>query len=135
MNIPQVGGLGLGNQGLGSAKTENASPPTAELAIGAAPTLARASAPDPAATHASVEASHQADSVKVEQAVQQLNQAMRTSNSSLSFSIDKATKLAVVTVTDSETGEVVMQIPSKETLALAHYLDEMNQLKLLSQKA
>jgi flagellar protein FlaG len=77
----------------------------------------------------------QANSVEVAQAVQQLNQAMQASNSSLSFSIDKATKQAVVTVTDSETGEVVMQIPSKETLALARYLNEMNQLKLLSQKA
>jgi flagellar protein FlaG len=136
MNIPQVGSLSLGNQGIGSAKTENASPPTRELALGAGAPLARASAPPPAAAPPSLEPAHQADSVQqVAQAVQQLNQAMQTSNSSLNFSIDKATKQAVVTVTDSDTGEVVMQIPSKETLALARYLTEMNQLKLLSQKA
>ena len=135
MNIPQVGSLSLGNQGIGSAKTENASPPPSELAVGASPPLARASAPPPAAAPPSLEPVQQANSVEVAQAVQQLNQAMQASNSSLSFSIDKATKQAVVTVTDSETGEVVMQIPSKETLALARYLNEMNQLKLLSQKA
>ena len=135
MSIPQVGSLNLGNQATGGARTEKANSPPAELAAGAGagPPLARASAQ----AHASApqEPAPKAGAEQVTQAVNQLNKAMRSSNTALEFSIDKDTDIAVVRLTDKETGEVVMQFPSEESLALAQDIGEMQRVKLLSQKA
>ena len=70
-------------------------------------------------------------------AVGSLNQAMQQSNISLAFSVDTTTKTPIVSVTDSATGQVVAQFPSKVTLAIAQAIDqsEKRQGLLFNQKA
>ncbi len=70
-------------------------------------------------------------------AVNSLNNVMQQSNISLSFSVNTGTNTPVVSVTDSSTGQVVAQFPSKATLAIAQAIDqsEKRQGLLLSQKA
>ena len=70
-------------------------------------------------------------------AVGSLNQAMQQSNISLAFSVDTTTKTPIVSVTDSSTGQVVAQFPSKVTLAIAQAIDqtEKRQGLLFNQKA
>ena len=69
-------------------------------------------------------------------AVGSLNQAMQASNISLAFSVDTSTKTPIVSVTDSATGQVVAQFPSKVTLAIAQAIDqtEKRQGLLFNQK-
>ena len=67
-------------------------------------------------------------------ATRQVEQAVRAQASSLAFSIDQSSGKTVVTVTDSETGEVLRQIPSEEMLSLSQTMNRMQGL-LLSQRA
>jgi flagellar protein FlaG len=69
------------------------------------------------------------------EAVQQMNRAMRMANSALEFRVDQDTDRVVVTISDRDTGEVVMQIPSEEALALSRHLNEAAKGALVSQKA
>jgi flagellar protein FlaG len=64
-----------------------------------------------------------------------MNQAMRQSNRALEFSVDEESERLVVKLTDGETGEVIRQIPSDETLAISRYIADVQQGLLLSQKA
>jgi flagellar protein FlaG len=68
-------------------------------------------------------------------AVDTLNQAMQDSNQNLEFSIDSETKSPVVKVVDTQTGDLVMQFPSKAALAVAHSIDQYQRGLLLNQKA
>ncbi len=70
-------------------------------------------------------------------AVAVINQVMRESNSSLQFSVDTDTKVPVVKLLDTKTGEVIRQIPSEETLAISHSIDLFQQQHglLLKQEA
>lgn len=67
-------------------------------------------------------------------AVDTLNQAMQDSNQNLEFSIDSETKSPVVKVVDMQTGDLVMQFPSKAALAVAHSIDQYQRGLLLNQK-
>jgi len=64
----------------------------------------------------------------------QIEQAVRAQASSLNFSIYQSAGKTVVTVTDSETGQVLRQIPSEEMLSLSQAINKMQGL-LLSQRA
>lgn len=82
-------------------------------------------------------APQQPSSQQLKNAVDGINQAMRLSNQNLEFSVDTATKEPVVRMVDTGTGELIRQIPSEETLAIARSIDEFQQRQglLLSQKA
>lgn len=67
-------------------------------------------------------------------ATQQVEQAVRAQASSLRFSIEQSSGKTIVKVTDSETGEVLRQIPSDEMLSLPKAINNMQGL-LLSQRA
>ena len=67
-------------------------------------------------------------------ATRQVEQAVRAQASSLAFSVEQLSGKTVVKVTDSETGQVLRQIPSDEMLSLAQTINSMQGL-LLSQKA
>jgi flagellar protein FlaG len=74
--------------------------------------------------------------LQLQNAVGAINRAMQLSNHNLEFSIDPGTKKPVVQVVDTETGDVIRQIPSKEALAIAISIDEFVQRGLLlKQKA
>lgn len=61
---------------------------------------------------------------QVQQAVASLNKAVQAASSNLKFTIDEATHEPIVRVTDSETGQLIRQIPSKEALAIASSIDD-----------
>ena len=78
-------------------------------------------------------------SEQLKQATDKINQVMRQSNQSLEFefkfSVDTDTKKPIVRVVDTTTGELIRQIPSEATLAIAHSIDQFQKSFLLSQKA
>lgn len=82
-------------------------------------------------------APQQPSSVQLKNAVDVINLVMQQSNHSLEFSVDTSTKMPIVKVTDTETGALIRQIPSEETLAISHSIDQFLEQHglLLKQKA
>jgi flagellar protein FlaG len=74
---------------------------------------------------------------QLKKAADNINQAMQRSNQNLEFefSMDTDTKKTVVRVVDKKTGELIRQIPSEETVAIARSIDQFQHSLLLSQKA
>ena len=72
---------------------------------------------------------------ELESAVRELNQSMKANNSNLAFTIDPDTQETVVRVMDSKTGEVIKQFPSKEAIAIAKAIGDIQQGLLLKQQA
>ena len=66
----------------------------------------------------------------LQEAVKALNEQMTASNTGLGFSVDKSLDRPVVTVRNTETGEVVRQIPTEVVVRLAHSIDDMKGLLL-----
>lgn len=72
---------------------------------------------------------------QVQDAVKSMNDFVGTLNSSsLKFSVDDDTGKTIVKVMDSETNEVIKQIPSEEMIAIAKAVDQLKGL-LVQQKA
>ena len=63
-------------------------------------------------------------------AVSALNDQMTATKTGLGFSLDKALNRPVVTVRNTETGEVVRQIPTEVVVRMAHSIDAMKGLLL-----
>ena len=66
----------------------------------------------------------------LQDAVSALNDQMAASKTGLGFSIDKSLDRPVVIVRNTETGEVVRQIPTEVVVRLAHSIDAMKGLLL-----
>ncbi len=82
--------------------------------------------------------SPQPSAEQLARAVDAINQTLRQSNHSLEFTVDQDTRMSVVKLVDVETGELIRQIPSEETLAIARSIDRFQQGQqglLLRQKA
>ncbi|MCX6135374.1 MAG: flagellar protein FlaG [Ignavibacteriales bacterium] len=62
---------------------------------------------------------------EIDSALRELNTAMRSLGTSLSFSVDGVTKQTVVTVTDAQTHEVIRQIPSEDMLRVSQRITEL----------
>lgn len=60
----------------------------------------------------------------VEQAVVQLSDFVQNVARELQFQVDDASGYTLITVRDSDTDEVIRQIPSEEVVALAQYIAE-----------
>lgn len=58
-------------------------------------------------------------------AVKKANQTIQLLRSNLQFSVDEETGIDVVKFIDTQTKEVIRQIPSEEMLSIAHRLDEL----------
>lgn len=74
------------------------------------------------------------DADSLRHATEKINQTIRMMNSNLQFTVDEDTGMDVVKVVDTETKEVIRQIPSEETLAIAKALDQLQGL-LVREKA
>jgi flagellar protein FlaG len=61
---------------------------------------------------------------EVQAAAQQIQDYLVSSARTLDYRVDGSTGMTVVTVTDTETGDVIRQIPSEEVLKLAQMLDK-----------
>ncbi len=93
---------------------------------------APASSPIPLEPHV---ASDFPQTTQLKNAVGKFNDVMRQSKQNLEFSVDADTKKPVVKLVDTETGEVIRQIPSEEMLSIARSIDHFQQGLLLKQKA
>lgn len=65
---------------------------------------------------------------EIEEAVERLNEQMRQEGRALVFSVDQKSSQTVITVKNSQTGEVVRQIPDETLLKVAHSLEDMKGL-------
>ena len=116
----------------------NAPPPVAQAATeraapssGANPASAGKAAP--AKSTAATQAPATSDEVR--QAADQVNAALKaTSSSDLQFSVEGENKQVVVRVVDSQTKELIRQIPSEEMVAISKAMDNLSGL-LVQQKA
>lgn len=63
----------------------------------------------------------------LETAVQEVESFIQVQNRDLQFTIDEETKRSVVTVKDSQSGDVIRQIPSEEVLKLAERIQDLQQ--------
>ncbi|QMU60395.1 MAG: hypothetical protein GKR92_01255 [Gammaproteobacteria bacterium] len=60
----------------------------------------------------------------VRNAAKELNDFSEKIQTNLNFSVDEGSGRSVITVTDTQTGDVIRQIPAKEALAVANLLRE-----------
>ena len=65
-----------------------------------------------------------AKSVEVRQAVSRINEIVQSKQRDLSFNMDEDSGKYVIRVVDTESGELIRQIPSEEVLAIASQLRE-----------
>lgn len=99
-------------------------------------------APVASAANPPVQSSSQPPSpAQLQSAVNKINKALQQSNQSLEFSVDANTKTPIVKMVDTQTGKVIQQYPSEQTLAIAESIDQylsqhqLQQGTLLRQKA
>ena len=117
---------------------DKASQPVAEPATGR---TAPASGANPASTAKAAPAQSTAATAapatndEVRQAAKQVNAALKaTASSDLQFSVEDDTKDVVVRVVDSQTKELIRQIPSEQMVAISKAMDNLSGL-LVQQKA
>jgi len=65
------------------------------------------------------------ESLNIETAASEISDFIKSRNRQLDFSIDEKSERPVVKVTDSESGEVIRQIPSEEVLKLSERIKEL----------
>ncbi|MCG6939215.1 MAG: flagellar protein FlaG [Gammaproteobacteria bacterium] len=66
----------------------------------------------------------------IKQAVQSMNDYVQLANRQLEFRLDEQSGRTVITVRDSDTQEIIRQIPDDEALHFAHRLQQGDELKL-----
>lgn len=71
---------------------------------------------------------------KVKQAVEQVNKAVPSFSRNLQFSVDEDTNKNIVRVVDTESGELIRQIPAQEIIEIAKALDKLQGM-IIRQKA
>ncbi|HLA74679.1 MAG TPA: flagellar protein FlaG [Gammaproteobacteria bacterium] len=71
--------------------------------------------------------------ISLDQAVSAINHYVQNLRRDLQFTIDEQTNRTVIKVIDSETQEVIRQIPQEEVIALAHSLEKAQGLILSAQ--
>jgi flagellar protein FlaG len=103
---------------LASANPTAPAPQAVEIKVPASPKVV---APKPVAI--------QFDPAKAQQnlaaAVNLLNEQMVSTKRGLGFSFDNATNGPVIKVSNTNTGEVIRQIPTEDVLHMAHKIDEL----------
>ncbi|MGK0304343.1 MAG: flagellar protein FlaG [Gammaproteobacteria bacterium] len=62
---------------------------------------------------------------QIDTAVSQLNDFVQSNSRQLNFSVDEGSNKQVVKVTDSESGEIIRQIPSEEILRISERLQDL----------
>lgn len=74
---------------------------------------------------------------QLKKAADNISKAAEKSDQNLQFefSMDTDTNKSIVKVVDKQTGELIRQIPSEETIEIARSIDKFQRSLLLSQKA
>ncbi len=90
---------------------------------------ARAVEPTPPVTDAASESARQTPAApavevrKIESVTKQIDSFLRSMNRSLQFRLDESSGRMIVSITDSETGEVIRQVPGEDALRIAQSLE------------
>lgn len=88
-----------------------------------------------ATEQAKVEVKSAPSAENLKKMVEKANVSMDKANSNLQFSVDGATNKAVIKVTESESGKVIMQFPSEQMLSITRAIDQAQKGALLKDKA
>ena len=126
--------MDISSLGAAGSPIAQQSPPVPQAQGAAGPPAAR---PATQTTQAS-SAQQMPSAEQVQQAIKTVQQMVQSQASNLQFSVDQATGKTVVTVVDTSTNQVIRQIPSKEMIAIAHAIDQMQakgQGLMMTQKA
>jgi flagellar protein FlaG len=112
----------ISNSSVNTAPPVAIEPQAAPQQSTAVPTPAVAKKPTP---------QQQPQPAQVQKAIEAFKQQIdsKTPNS-LAFSVDSANGKTIVRITDSETGEMIRQIPSEEMVAIAQSLDKLQGMLL-----
>jgi flagellar protein FlaG len=113
----------LNTAGAGRSPVAPTVAPAAQAAH-VAPTQPRVSLPKPAEIRYDEAKSRQS----LHEAVGLLNEQMKAGNQGLSFAVDPSSERPVVTVRNTETGEVVRQIPNEVVIRIGRSIDELKGL-------
>jgi flagellar protein FlaG len=70
----------------------------------------------------------------LQDAIERLNEQMKSNGRQLNFSIDKTIDRTIVQVKNAETGEVIRQIPDETLLRVAHNIEQVKGM-LLDEKS
>jgi len=76
----------------------------------------------------------QPDAEQLRSLVDQVNKALSVNSSNLKFTIADGTNINVVRIEDSETGELIRQIPSETMLAIARAFDQITQGAIIKER-
>jgi flagellar protein FlaG len=121
-------------QGMQSAPRTQPLPKAAQVEVNAVPQRqAQAAGGQDLPPDQSQAVNEQVPVEQVESAVSQISDFVQNFQRDLVFSIDKDSARLVVKVVDSETQEVIRQIPSEEMLRIAKNLDATDSLMLREQ--
>lgn len=71
---------------------------------------------------------------QLSEALESINKALRQQSPGLEFSVDEDTDRTIVRVIDTETNEVIRQMPTREALEISKAIERMQSL-LVNQKA
>jgi flagellar protein FlaG len=69
--------------------------------------------------------SDESSRAEVQSAIETANHALEVRQRRLELSVDSATGLAMVSVRDTKSGEIVLQVPSEVSLNLARRIDQL----------
>lgn len=61
----------------------------------------------------------------IQKTLEELNNQMKQTGRNLNFKMDDVLNVPVVTVTNSQTGEVIRQIPNEVVIRVAHNLEDL----------
>lgn len=75
----------------------------------------------------SLQADKKENEKQLDDAISKVESFLKVQNRDLAFSIDEETNRSIVTVKDSQSGDVIRQIPSEEVLKLAERIQELQQ--------
>ncbi|MDJ0882353.1 MAG: flagellar protein FlaG [Gammaproteobacteria bacterium] len=73
--------------------------------------------------------------VELREAVGQINDFVQKVQRDLSFSMDEGSGRTIIKVIDSDSGEVVRQIPNEQVLAMATYIREVSEASVGSEES
>jgi flagellar protein FlaG len=110
----------------------SSNPPAAATAVAATAVPAQPAAPATVANGAA--ATPEPSLTQVKDAVNKINHSMAAQARGLEFAVDSDSKRTIVKVVDRQTKELIRQIPSVETLEIAHALERTQGL-LIKQQA
>ncbi len=114
-----------------AAAGSNAAPATRSPGTSGAP-LAGLQLSPPVQTGAQPQPAASVEAAK--QAAARINEFLKSSAANVEFSVDAASGKVIVRVIDSETHQLIRQMPTEETLAISRALDRLSGL-LVAQKA